>query len=436
MKISVFGLGYVGCVSMGCLAQNGHNIIGVDVSKRKVDQINNGQATIIEKDIDLIVREQFELGMIEATLDSKYATVNSDICFIAVGTPNNENGHLDLSYVYNVAKNIGIGLKKGKNKFLTIIIRSTVFPGTGEQVEKIISEISGKIINKDFAVISNPEFLREGSAVYDYYHPAYTLIGGGNKKAMDIVGDLYTEIEGEIIYTKRNLAELMKYINNTFHALKVAFGNEVGNVCQSLGVDSHELMRIFVKDDKLNISPYYLMPGFSYGGSCLPKDLKGLQAIAHDNYLDVPIINNIDNSNNQQIVRAIKIIEKLQFKKIGVLGISFKEGTDDFRNSPTISLIENLLGKGYEVNIFDRNINLTLLNGTNKDFIDEHIPHLSKYLHKNIESVIDISELILVAVNDKFFVKTLKLIKNKTILDFVRIDDVLLNYDHYIGLNW
>jgi GDP-mannose 6-dehydrogenase len=435
MKISVFGLGYVGCVSLGCLAQNGHNIIGVDISKRKVDQINNGQATIIEKDIDIIVREQFELGKIEATLDSTYATINSDVCFITVGTPNSETGHLDLKYVYNVAKDIGIGLK-GKNKFLTIVIRSTVFPGTGEQVEKIISETSGKIINKDFAVISNPEFLREGSAVYDYYHPAYTLIGGENKKALKIVGDLYKEVEGEVVFTKRNLAELMKYINNTFHALKVTFGNEIGNVCQSLGIDSHELMKIFIKDDKLNISPYYLMPGFSYGGSCLPKDLRGLQAIAHDNYLNLPIINNIDNSNNQQIIRAINIIEKLGFKKIGVLGISFKEGTDDFRNSPTISVIENLIGKGYEIKIFDKNINLTLLNGTNKDFIEKHIPHLNKYLNKKIENVIDASELILVAVNDKSFVEALKKSKEKSILDFVRIDEDLLKHEHYIGLNW
>ena len=250
MRISIFGLGYVGCVSLGCLAQNGHHVIGVDINKRKVDQINKGQATIIEKDVDVIVKEQFKRGRIEATVDSSYATINSDICFIAVGTPNSPTGHLDLSFVYNVAQNIAFGLKQ-KNSFTTVIIRSTVFPGTGSEVETIISEVSGKITNKDFAVISNPEFLREGSAVEDYFHPSYTLIGGNNQKAMNTVGELYKDIEGDVIYSKREVAELMKYVNNSFHALKVSFANEVGNVCKALNIDSHELMNIFVKDNKL-----------------------------------------------------------------------------------------------------------------------------------------------------------------------------------------
>jgi len=435
MRISIFGLGYVGCVSLGCLAQNGHNVIGVDINKRKVDQINNGQATIIEKDVDVIVNKQFELGRIEATTDSTYATKNSDICVIAVGTPNSETGHLNLSYVHKVAKNIGIGLTE-ENRFLVVVIRSTVFPGTGSEVEKIISKFSGKVVNKDFAVISNPEFLREGSAVEDYFHPSYTLIGGNNQKAMNIVGELYKDVEGNVIYSKREVAELMKYINNSFHALKVSFANEVGNVCKALNIDSHELMRIFVKDEKLNISPYYLKPGFAYGGSCLPKDLKGLQSIAHDYYLDLPVINNIDKSNNHQIERAINIIEKLNIKMIGVLGLSFKEGTDDFRNSPTITLIENLIGKGYQIKIYDQNINLSMLTGTNKDFIDEHIPHISKYLNAKIEDVFDSTELILVTLKENKFIEPLKKIQDKTILDFVRIDETIERMENYIGINW
>lgn len=435
MRISIFGLGYVGCVSLGCLAQNGHKVIGVDINEKKVNQINKGQATIVEKDIDTIIKRQRNLGNIEATTNSTYATINSDICIIAVGTPNSDTGHLNLSYVFNVAKKIGIGLKE-KNTFLIVIIRSTVFPGTGSEVEKIISEVSGKKPNVDFCVVSNPEFLREGSAVYDYYHPPYTLIGGENVDAMKVVSTLYSEIEGEIVYSNRKLAELMKYINNTFHALKVAFGNEVGNICRSLNIDSHELMKIFVKDTKLNISSNYLMPGFSYGGSCLPKDLKGLQTIAHDYYLDLPIINSIDKSNTNQINRAINIIEALKFKKIGVLGISFKAGTDDFRNSPTITLIENLIGKGYDINIFDKNINISMLTGTNKDYIFDHIPHLSKLLHSKIEEVIDSSDLILVTLKDKELLKHLRNIKNKTILDFVRIDEEIIKQSNYIGLNW
>jgi len=435
MNISVFGLGYVGCVSLGCLAQNGHHLIGVDVNQVKVDQINKGQATIIEKKIDLIIKNNFNHGRIKATTDHQFATLKSDICIIAVGTPNNSHGHLELSNIFKVASNIGEGLKNKKD-FLTVVIRSTVSPGTGSEVEKIISGISNKKVDKDFAVVSNPEFLREGTAVDDYFHPSYTLIGGENQMAMKIISELYKNVDGEIIYAERRIAELIKYINNTFHALKVSFANEIGNICKALNIDSHAIMDIFVKDDKLNISSYYLKPGFSYGGSCLPKDLKGLQTIAHDYYLEVPVINSIDKSNEYQIQRAVNIIESLKLKKIGVLGISFKEGTDDFRNSPTIKLIEILIGKGYQVNIFDNNINLSLLTGTNKEFIDKHLVHISKYLKNNIYEVFKLSELILVTQKDPLFIDSLRSIKDKTILDFVRIDKSLEENNNYIGINW
>ena len=289
MNISIFGLGYVGCVSMGCLAKMGHNVLGIDLNKQKVEQINNGHATIVEKKIDTIISDQIALGKIKATVDSSNAVQNSKVSIICVGTPSTQEGHLDLSAVISVAKDIGLSLKN-KTEFHTIAVRSTVLPGTCEQITEIIAKTSGRTPEVNFSVISNPEFLREGSAVFDYFHPPYTLIGVNNKKAKEIMIEIYQDIDAELIIADVQTAEIMKYINNSFHALKVSFGNEVGNICKKLNIDSHNVMDIFVRDTQLNISPYYLKPGFAYGGSCLPKDLKALQTLAHDLYLKTPVI--------------------------------------------------------------------------------------------------------------------------------------------------
>lgn len=435
MNISIFGLGYVGCVSLGCLAQNGHKVIGVDVNQNKIDLINQGKPTIIEAEIDLIIKEQHAAGSIIATTDSEMAVLNSEISIIAVGTPSSEKGHLNLNYIFTVAEKIGNVISK-KDEFHIVALRSTVMPGTCDKVADIIEKSSGKIRNEAFAVVDNPEFLREGTAVKDYYNPPLTLIGSDNKEAAAKVARLYEQLPAEIIISDLKVAEIMKYVNNTYHALKISFGNEVGNICSELGIDSHEVMDIFCKDKQLNISPYYFKPGFAYGGSCLPKDLKGLQTLAHDLYVNVPVIDSIDKTNENQIARATKMIYKYWNRKLGFLGLSFKEGTDDLRNSPAVRVIESLLGKGADITVYDKNVNTTMLTGTNKDYIDARIPHLSKLLNSDLEEVISKSDVLVVNTKEKEFIERLKTIDNKIIIDFVRLGDEFLDKKNYRGINW
>jgi GDP-mannose 6-dehydrogenase len=435
MNISIFGLGYVGCVSLGCLAKNGHNVIGVDTNLSKVEQINAGKATIIEKDVDIIIAEQRSAGRISATTDNQKAIIGSDISIVAVGTPSTDKGHLNLQYIFTVAENIGNALQS-KNTFHIIAIRSTIMPGTCDKFAAIVEQISGKKRNQDFAIVDNPEFLREGTAVKDYYNPPLTLIGSDNRKAAEEVASLYRQLPGEIIITDLKVAEIMKYINNTYHALKISFGNEIGNICTELGIDSHKVMEIFCKDKQLNISPYYFKPGFAYGGSCLPKDLKGLQTLAHDLYVDAPLIDSIDKTNEIQIQRAVKIIYKFWNKKLGFLGLSFKAGTDDLRNSPAVSVIESLLGKGCDMSIYDKNINLAMLTGTNKEYINSRIPHLATLLTDDPQSLIERSDVIIINTKEPEFLSLVSGIENKTIIDFVRLDEMLLTKNNYIGINW
>ena len=435
MKISIFGLGYVGCVSLGCLAKNGHHVIGVDTNQAKVDQINSGRATIIEKDVDKIIAEQRMAGRISATTDNLLAVKGSDISIIAVGTPSTDKGHLNLQYIFKVAENIGEALKH-KNTFHIIAIRSTIMPGTCDKFAEIVEYNSGKKRNEDFALVDNPEFLREGTAVKDYYNPPLTLIGSDNVKAAEKVAELYRQLPAEIIITDLKIAEIMKYINNTYHALKISFSNEIGNICSELGIDSHEVMDIFCKDKQLNISPYYFKPGFAYGGSCLPKDLKGLQTLAHDLYIDVPVIDGISKTNDLQIQRAIKLIYKYWDKKLGFLGLSFKAGTDDLRNSPTVSIIETLLDKGCNIVIYDKNINLAKLTGTNKEYIDSRIPHLSNLMVSDPAELINECDIIVINTREPEFFNLVSDIENKIIIDFVRIDDSILSNRNYVGINW
>jgi GDP-mannose 6-dehydrogenase len=435
MNLSIFGLGYVGCVSLGCLAKNGHNVIGVDVSQNKVDLINRGKPTIVEKDIDEIIKEQRSLGKISATTDAEMAVLHSEVSIIAVGTPSSEKGHLNLQYIFNVAENIGKALAQ-KEAFHIVAIRSTILPGTCDKIAGIIEKLSGKKRNEGFAVVDNPEFLREGTAVADYYNPPLTLIGSDNKDAAQKLAELYKNLPGEIIISDLKVAEVMKYVNNTFHALKISFANEVGNICSELGIDSHEVMNIFCKDKQLNISPYYFKPGFAYGGSCLPKDLKGLQTLAHDLYVDVPVIDSIDKTNENQIDRATKLIYKYLDKKIGFLGLSFKAGTDDLRNSPAVRVIESLLGKGSNILIYDKNVNMTMLTGTNKDYVDARIPHLSKLLVSDLEVLIRECDVLVVNTKEEEFAKKLHNINDKLIIDFVRLGDEFLSNPNYTGINW
>jgi len=433
MNISIFGLGYVGCVGMSCLAKQGHVMVGVDVSDEKVKRVNSGQATIVENDIDALMADGFQQNRIRATKDYKEAVLNTDISFICVGTPSSDNGHLNLEYIYQTAREIGEALTK-KSRFHIVVIRSTVFPGTNAKVSELIEQVSGKKRNTDFAVVSNPEFLREGTAVNDYMNPPLTVLGSACPQAIETMQTLYANTGAPIEVVSIEVAEMIKYVNNSYHALKVVFANEVGSICKQLGVDSHEVMRIFCMDKQLNISPYYFKPGFAYGGSCLPKDLKGLKTLAHDLYLDTPVLNAIDDSNSKHIQQVINQIEKTGKRQIGICGLSFKAGTDDMRNSPIVNVIEALHGKGYDIRIFDKNVSLSRLIGKNKSVITEKLPHLDSMLQDDLSALVDWAEVLVVSNKDKAF-KSMSVRSEQQIIDLVRIEE-LEKYDNYSGLCW
>lgn len=431
----MFGLGYVGCVGAACLAKLGHHVIGNDISENKVNLFNQGRPTIIEVDIDELCKEGHEKGLIEATMDCHYAVHNSEISFIVVGTPSSKEGHLNLNYIYDVARQIGQALVDKKD-FHIIAIRSTVLPGTNKKVGEIIEEVSGKTREKDFTVVSNPEFLREGTAVQDYMTPPLTLIGTDSEIAEAKFRELYKDIPGEFISTDIKVAEIMKYVDNTYHGLKVVFANEVGNICKALGIDSHKVMEIFCKDKQLNISSYYFKPGFAYGGSCLPKDSKALRTLAHDLYVEVPVINAINPSNEQQKKNALDIIESKGMKKIGILGLSFKAGTDDLRCSPIVDVAEVLLGKGYEIYIYDRNVHISQLTGTNADFIAAKLPHLYEIITDDLDRVCSECDVLVITNKEQEFVKVPEKYPNKVIVDLVRQYEELDYEGNYEGISW
>ena len=434
MNISVFGLGYVGCVSLACLSDNGHKLLGVDVAAHKNELINNGKATIIEKDIDELIARNWKAGRISATTDSHAAVLQTEISIICVGTPSDEHGHLNLSTIYETASQIGNAIKD-KEKFHIVTIRSTVLPGTNKKVGEIIEQQSGKLRNKHFAVVSNPEFLREGSAVKDYKNPPVTVIGTDNKEASIRLAEMYDDINAPIEETSIEIAELIKYVNNSFHALKVSFANEVGNICKKMKIDSHKLMELFCMDHQLNLSSYYLKPGFAFGGSCLPKDVTAFKTMAHDFYLESPVLNAIIESNENQKAKALKMVLDKKARKVGILGLSFKKGTDDLRYSPIVELAESLMGKGYSILIYDKNVNISKLSGTNKVYIDEHIPHLSELVSDDLESVIANSETVIITHNESEFKDIDKKYPQTHFIDFVKIKEGR-SAGNYDGICW
>ncbi len=435
MRVSIFGLGYVGCVSAGCLVEKGHKVIGVDVSESKVAQINSGRPTIIENDIDSLIMRGHESGRLKATLDATYAVLNTDISIISVGTPSTREGHLNLNYIFKVAEEIGEALRE-KEDFHVIAIRSTVLPGTNEKVGKIIEEFSGKKRNDSFALVSNPEFLREGSAVKDYFNPPITILGSDSKRAIDAMENLYSNISSEFVETDIRVAEIMKYVNNTYHALKIVFANEVGNICKSQNIDSHKVMEIFCKDTQLNISPYYFKPGFAYGGSCLPKDTKAFMTLAWDNYVKIPVIENIIGSNENQKERLVEIVLEKGKRNIAFLGLSFKPGTDDLRNSPMVDVVERLLGKGFNINIYDKNVKLSEITGTNKEYIESKIPHLQHFISSDLDEVISSSDVIVVGHKADEFEDIPMKYAGKVIIDLVRMWKDIEYEGSYEGISW
>jgi GDP-mannose 6-dehydrogenase len=438
MKVSVFGLGYVGSVSAAMLASDGHDVIGVDLNPDKVAAINAGASPIVEPGLGEALQDVVAKGRLRATTNTEDAVRNSEISLICVGTPSRRNGSLDLSYVERVARDIGSVLKT-KDDYHVVVVRSTVLPGSthGIVIPALESE-SGKTYGEDFGVSMNPEFLREGTAIKDFRHPPMTLVG--HNHAADAIGtsSLYEGLDAPVISTSIRTAEMIKYTSNTWHALKVCFANEIGNLCKQLGVDSHDVMDIFCKDDQLNLSSYYLKPGFAFGGSCLPKDVRAIQYRAKELDVELPVISAILPSNKLQVATALDQILETGKTNIGMLGFSFKAGTDDLRESPLVTLAEQLLGKGLRLRIYDKNVLLARLVGANKQYIEERIPHLSSLLCETIDEVVGNSDVIVVGNKSPEFTDALyRATPEQVIVDLVRmpVDAGRLRAD-YRGLCW
>ena len=437
MKISIFGLGYVGAVSAGCLANEGHEVIGVDPVQLKVDFINEGKSPIIEPEIGEIIASKAKTGMLRATCDPMEGIRDSSLTFVCVGTPSQMNGNLDLRHIHRTCEQIGSALSS-KSGYHTVVIRSTILPGSmAGIVIPTLEQHSGKKAGVDFGVCHNPEFLREGSAVRDFYSPPKTVIGELNRESGEPLAELYAKLDAPLVRTTLEAAEMVKYVDNNWHALKIGFANEIGNLCKSLGVDSHQVMKIFCLDTKLNISPSYLMPGFAFGGSCLPKDVRALTYTGKSLDLDLPILNAILPSNELQVKHGLRLIMNHGHKRVGFLGFSFKEGTDDLRESPMIDVIEWLVGKGYDLRIYDRNVKVASLVGANRDYILNKIPHISRLMVQEVEDVLEHAETVVVGNRDPEFRDVLqKLRADQHLVDLVRVSDRRSGDGNYTGICW
>ncbi|HAB37939.1 MAG TPA: GDP-mannose dehydrogenase [Rhodobacteraceae bacterium] len=433
-NICVFGLGYVGCVGIACLAEAGHKVIGVDINTAKVELVNNGIPTIVEPGLDDLLKKGVECGRVTATSNVDLAVIDSEILFITVGTPCKLNGELDLSHIYSVAESIGKIISQ-IDEHLVIAIRSTVKPNTCKKVAEIIEIHSGKKCNKDFSVVANPEFLREGTAIQDYFNPPYVLIGASDKAGADEVASIYENVNAEIINVDIKTAEIIKYVNNSWHALKVTFGNEVGSICKALNIDSNEVMDIFCKDIILNISASYLRPGFAYGGACLPKDLSALVALSSEANVSTPLIDNICKSNEAHIERALKLIERYKVEtNIGFLGVSFKAGTDDLRNSPTLKIIHALIEAGYNVRIYDDTVSFALSTGRNVGLLRDQLGDISKFLVESPKDFLDFAEVVIVAKNEPSFSVILNELIDRHVIDLVGLKEFKVKENTYTVL--
>jgi GDP-mannose 6-dehydrogenase len=438
MKISVFGLGYVGTVSAASLAADGHDVVGVDVNAGKVELINAGRSPIVEPDLEELLAKSVTEGRLRATTDTDDAVRSSEVSLLCVGTPSQRNGSLDLTYLERVSHQIGAALRS-KPSYHVVVVRSTVLPGTTHGVViPALERESGKTYGTGFGVSVNPEFLREGTALKDFRKPPLTLVG--HNHAADASGTiaLYQSIDAPLMSTSIRVAEMVKYTSNTWHALKVCFANEIGNLCKQLDVDSHDVMDVFCRDEKLNLSRYYLKPGFAFGGSCLPKDLRALQHRAKELDVDLPVIQSILPSNRLQIDKALEQVMDTGGQQIGLLGFSFKAGTDDLRESPLVILAEALHGKGKRLRIYDKNVSLARLVGANKEYIDKQIPHLSSLLCDTIEEVVDDSEVVVVGTQTPEFVAALARCRpDQIVVDLVRLpmSGAMMKAD-YRGICW
>jgi GDP-mannose 6-dehydrogenase len=442
VAVSVFGLGYVGCVSAACLAARGHRVTGVDVNAEKVTCIGQGLSPVVEERMGELIADAVAAGDLTVSADVVGAVMDSDISLICVGTPSGAGGRLSTTYLEQVTGEIGNALAK-KDAWHVVVYRSTMVPGTCESLLiPLLEQKSGRRAGVDFGVCVNPEFLREGSSVSDFFDPAKTVVGQTESRSGDMVMALYDGLPGIRSQVSVTVAEMTKYVDNSFHALKVGYANEIGAICSSLGVDSHAVMDIFLSDTKLNISTAYLRPGFSFGGSCLPKDVRALVHVARLNDVDVPLLSNLLPSNESHLRRAVDLVISCHRHRIGIFGLAFKTGTDDLRESPMVELAERLAGKGFYVEIYDKNVKLSRLVGANRSYIGEQIPHIGKMLIDDVEEVIEHSEVIVVGTRDPAVLDLIDSIdtsdQSRQIIDLVGVPKTRAMRAHpsYQGIAW
>ncbi|HEY3862893.1 MAG TPA: UDP-glucose/GDP-mannose dehydrogenase family protein [Verrucomicrobiae bacterium] len=435
MKVHVFGMGYVGCVTSACLAQLGHDVTGIDTDPNKVALVNGGRSPLIEPGLEQLIQAGVTAGRLRARQDIGQL---GDVSIICVGTPSNSNGSLCLDYVRRVATSLGEALRE-TNAYHVVNVRSTVIPGTVEEVViPLLAKRSGKVPGQDFGVCMNPEFLRETTAVADFHAPPFTVIGSFDKRSAETVSKLYEPIKAPLENTSIRVAEMIKYACNAFHAMKVCFANEIGVLSKSLGLDSHSVMDVFCKDTKLNLSPYYLKPGFAFGGSCLPKDLRAILHKAKSQDLELPVLGSLLESNRKHLDHSFELVQRTGKTRIGVLGLSFKAGTDDLRESPIVLLIERLLGKGYQLAVYDEEVSLSQLIGANRRYIEQTIPHISSLIRPSIAEVFEASQVVVVSKKSQPFQDAVaKHSQGKIVIDLARVVPNLQDKpSEYDGVCW
>ncbi len=438
-SVSVFGLGYVGCVSAACLASRGYRVVGVDVNPAKMESLRQGRCPVVEDDIGELTAEVVAAGNLVVTGDARAAVLDSDVSLVCVGTPSGAGGALSTRYLEEVTAQIGAALRE-KDGWHVVVYRSTMVPGTCEKLLiPLLEKQSGKRAGVDFGVCVNPEFLREGTSVRDFLDPPKTVVGGTDSASCAAVLALYDGLPGPSFAVPIKVAEMTKYVDNSFHAVKIGFANEVGSICAALGLDSYAVMDIFLSDTKLNISPAYLRPGFAFGGSCLPKDLRALTHTARSNDVDTPLLANVLVSNEVQLRHAVDLVIADGRRKVGIFGLSFKPGTDDLRESPMLELAERLIGKGFDVRIYDANVILSRLIGANRSYIDERLPHIGELLIDSVDAVVEHGEVLIVASRAPEIVDALAQAgDDRLIVDLVRLPNAgqLRDTPNYQGIGW